>query len=290
MLKVVSINRCDGTDIIERIEGNGWDIDANRIELNGINARVDEGLENRIITLDGPAVEDLFKNLCDLLKENGELRALLDRDTTRKKYQSNLEKEKNISRELNEECNKLTEKTEELERKHEKAKEYIKELDKILKDTSQELADCRHNNLVLIEQKRELEDNNKQVAKSRDYWHDEWIKLHDDKNALITANENISAEIKRLREEISDLNTINKKLNEKSKEQTYGIRYYDLREMYPCTYSDAAKEILRWIDREMKNGTDYATKIFNKEDVENIFSITFCKVPVEPEVVTNEQS
>ena len=57
----------------------------------------------------------------------------------------------------------------------------------------------------------------------------------------------------------------------------------DITRMYPCTYSDAAKEILGWIDGEMKNNTDYATKIFNKEDVGNIFSITFCKVPVKSE-------
>lgn len=58
----------------------------------------------------------------------------------------------------------------------------------------------------------------------------------------------------------------------------------DITRMFPCTYSDAAKEVLGWIDGEMKNNTDYATKIFNKEDAENIFSITFCKVPVKSEV------
>lgn len=57
----------------------------------------------------------------------------------------------------------------------------------------------------------------------------------------------------------------------------------DITRMFPCTRSDAAKEILAWIDGEMKNNTDYATKIFNKEDAENIFSITFCKVPVKSE-------
>jgi chromosome segregation ATPase len=74
MLKHVSINRFEGTGIIERIEGNGWDIDADSIELNGVNARINECLENRTISLNGPAVEDLFKSLQDLLKENGRLR------------------------------------------------------------------------------------------------------------------------------------------------------------------------------------------------------------------------
>lgn len=78
MIKQVSINRFEGNGIIERIEGNGWDIDAYRIELNGINARIDEGLENRIISLNGPAVEDLFKNLRDLLKENSGLRETIE--------------------------------------------------------------------------------------------------------------------------------------------------------------------------------------------------------------------
>lgn len=39
----------------------------------------------------------------------------------------------------------------------------------------------------------------------------------------------------------------------------------------------------RKMHEEMTNNTDYATKIFNKEDAENIFSITFCKVPVKSE-------
>lgn len=78
MIKQVSINRFEGNGIVERIEGNGWDIDAECIELNGINARIDEGLENRIISLDGPAVEDLFKSLRDLLKENSGLRETIE--------------------------------------------------------------------------------------------------------------------------------------------------------------------------------------------------------------------
>lgn len=57
----------------------------------------------------------------------------------------------------------------------------------------------------------------------------------------------------------------------------------DITRMVPCTYSDAARISFAWIDGEMKNNTDYATKIFNKEDAENIFSISFCKVPVKSE-------
>lgn len=61
-------------------------------------------------------------------------------------------------------------------------------------------------------------------------------------------------------------------------------------DLYVCTPdSDIAKEMLKWLDRELKNGTDYATKIFNKEDVENIFSITFCKVPVKSEEGKNDE-
>lgn len=58
---------------IEKIEGNGWDIDADHIKLNGVNAHVVGEPECRCIFLDGPAVEDLFKNLRDLLKENSKL-------------------------------------------------------------------------------------------------------------------------------------------------------------------------------------------------------------------------
>lgn len=78
MIKHVSINRFEGTGIIERVEGNGWDIDADHIELNGVNARISEDPESRSISLNGPAVEDLFENLREMLKENAKLRKNID--------------------------------------------------------------------------------------------------------------------------------------------------------------------------------------------------------------------
>lgn len=96
MIKQVSINRFEGNGIIERIEGNGWDIDAECIELNGINARIEERLENRIISLDGPAVEDLFKSLRDLLKENSGLRETIEEKNERIKTLNREVRDKDI--------------------------------------------------------------------------------------------------------------------------------------------------------------------------------------------------
>lgn len=132
MIKHVSINRFEGNGIIERIEGNGWDIDVNHIEMNGINAHIIDNPENRIISLNGPAVEDLFKSLRDLLKENGKLRENIEMKKARIRMLNNKLLDKNIKidvlnnslsnyYELSEKCSIL-----------EKQDEHIKTLEKSL--------------------------------------------------------------------------------------------------------------------------------------------------------------
>lgn len=197
MIKHVSINRFEGTGIIERIEGNGWDI-----ELNGVNARIIEDLESRSISLNGPAVEDLFKSLRDLLKENGGLRETIEgQDACINRLEHNL-KEKNA----------------------------------VIKD----LQFYREN-------------------------YEERCKILDE--AVKEKNKHIKTLQKELKDKDAEVDEFNNKL-----------------EKY-----DSTKEIIKWLYGEIKNNTDYATKIFDKESKKNVFSITFCKVPVEPEVVTNEQ-
>lgn len=61
-----------GTDAegVETIKGNGWDINAERIELNGINAAFNCEDDYRYISMNGPAVEDIFRCMQELIKEN----------------------------------------------------------------------------------------------------------------------------------------------------------------------------------------------------------------------------
>lgn len=64
-----------GTDAegVAMFKGDGWGIDGEHIVLNGIDAKFIYELEHRYITVKGPAVKDIFKHLCDLIKKNGAL-------------------------------------------------------------------------------------------------------------------------------------------------------------------------------------------------------------------------
>lgn len=140
MIKQVSINRFEGNGIIEKIEGNGWDIDAERIELNGINARIIENLENRIVSLDGPAVEDLFKSLRDLLKENSGLRETIEeQDACINRLEHSLKERGAVIKVLQFDKDHYKESCEILERSIEEKKDHINMLDKLLGDKDAEI-------------------------------------------------------------------------------------------------------------------------------------------------------
>lgn len=217
-----------GTDTegVETIKGNGWDINSERIELNGINAQLICEDDYRCISMNGPAVEDIFKCLRELIKEN----------------------------------EALTEKNERLAKENQKLETYCKEL----RDYHNKRVDEKTKSYDELEKYYEkLKEDNGMEIKKRDGYIDCLKRKLDEKTENYDRLQDLY------------LKEINKQ---------YAREHdTDITRMYPSTYSDAAKEVLGWIDGEMKNGTDYATKIFNKEDVENMFSITFCKVPEKSE-------
>lgn len=221
-----------GTDAkgVETIKGNGWDINSERIELNGINATFNYELDCKYISLGGPAVEDIFKYLRDLIKENRELEETLDMEINKRDGYINCLKRK------------LDEKTENYNRLQDL---YLKEVNK---------------RCALNERICELEEEIDECSYETD------IQNH---------------EFKTLKEMLNDEKMNEKTINYSMNDAMMTKKVYDtdITRMYPSTYSDAAKEILGWIDGEMKNGTDYATKTFNKEDEEHTFNICFRKVP-----------
>lgn len=310
MIKVVSINRCEGTGIIERIEGNGWDIDADSIELNGVNARINENLENRTISLNGPAVEDLFKNLRDLVKENGELRKDIDKmkkDNEVVNYCANdvLTTEtlylRQIIEKLKEELRDKDAEIDELNtnlKNHENTQKLIIQrnneliekcdfLDKRLKDKDGTIEGKKARIRML---KKELKDKDAEIDELNDELNKKWdflenrLTVADKLNPILSfiseaAYDNVNFAIKTLTYFIPDYDVT---VSVSRKEEK------DVEINKPEKYDDMI-EIIGWLRGIIENKTDYATKIFNKESKENIFSITFCKVPIEPEVVTNEQ-
>lgn len=233
---------------IEKIEGNGWDIDANHIELNGINAHIIHDPENRFITLDGPAVEDLFKSLHDLLKENSRLNCYI-----------------NAMEKGDETANYCANDVLTMETLH--LRQIIEEQDKGIKRL---VKDLKEKDIAIRTLEKNIEEKNGRIK------------------TLNREVEDRNSEIERLNSSLSNYYELYEKcsvLEKKVKNKDIEIgNLNDKLEKY-----DGTKEILKWLDGEIKNNTDYATKIFNKESRENIFSITFCKVPVEPEVVANEQ-
>lgn len=295
MLKCEIINTCEGNGIIERIEGNGWDIDADHIELNGINAHIVEELECRCIFLDGPAVEDLFKNLSDLLKENGKLRTEVNNmkkeNTGLRNYIDEMKKSdesvnycandvlaietlhlRQIIEEQDKGINRLKKDLKEKEAIIKEKKDRIKTLNREVRDKDIEIERLNNslsNYYELYEKCRVLE-NKLKLA-------DKWNPIKD--FIREKTGDDVIFAIKSFPHFIPDY-----VINVSVSKQEYDDIEIDKHEKY-----DSTKEIIRWLDGEIKNNTDYATKIFNKENKENIFSITFCKVPVEPEVVTNEQ-
>ena len=246
MLKVVSINRREGTGIIERIEGNGWDIDAEHIELNGINAQIINDPENRFITLNGPAVDDLFKSLRDLLKENGKLRMDIDdmkkENTGLRNYIDEMEKG-------NEPANYCINDVLATEALH--LRQIVEEQDKGIKRLKNDL--------------KGKDASIKALQFDKDHYEESCKIL---KRSIEEKNNHINMIDKLLGDKDAEIDELNDKLKK-------------------CNIT---KEIIGWLRGIIENKTDYATKIFNKESKENIFSITFCKVPVEPEGVANEQS
>lgn len=224
---------------VETIKGNGWDVNSERIELNGINAELICEDDYRCVSMNGPAVEDIFKCLRDLIKEN----------------------------------ETLTEKNERLAKENQKLETYCKELREYF-NAKIERRD---------ERIRELEEENAKLkAENFNLSQDLYLK---EINKQFYKTDIQDHKFKSLKEMLND-----EKMNEKTINycmndvmMTQKVYDTDITRMYPSTYSDAAKDILNWIDGEMKNDTDYATKIFNKEDVENMFSVTFCKVPAKSE-------
>lgn len=282
MIKHVSINRFEGNSIIERIEGNGWDIDANRIELNGINAQIIDDPENRIISLNGPAVEDLFKSLRDLLKENSKLR--MDIDDMDKGDESVNYCTNDV----------LATETLYLNKTIEEKEDRIKKLEKDLKEKEdvieEKKARIRTLNKELLGKNIEIDALNNSLS---NYYKlsekcsilENKLTVTDKLNPILNfvseaAGDNVNFAIKTFLYFTPDYDVT---VSVSRKEEK------DIEINKPGKY-DITKEITRWLDGEIKNKTDYATKIFNKESKENIFSITFCKVPVEPEGVANEQS
>lgn len=273
MLKVVGINRFEGKGIIERIEGNGWDIDAERIELNGINARLIEDLENRIISLNGPAVEDLFKSLRDLLKENGKLKmdiAKLNDKLERYDSAQTITSRQNTN--LIKKCDSLEKDLKEKEAIIEEKKDRIKALNREVRDNGLEIERLNNSlsNYYELYEKYHVLENKLTVAD----------KLNPILDFISGASyDTVNFAIQTFLYFIPDYDVTVSVSRKEEKDVEI-----DKSEKY-----DGTKEILGWLRSMMENNTDYATKIFNKESKENIFSITFCKVPVEPEVVTNEQ-
>lgn len=313
MLKCEINNTCEGNGIIERIEGNGWDIDADHIELNGINAHIVEELECRCIFLDGPAVEDLFKNLSDLLKENGKLRK---ENTGLRNYIDEMKKsDESVNCCAND---VLITETLHLRQIVEEQDERIKRLEKDLKEKEAVIKDLQFDRDHYIESckilKRSIEEKNNYINKLDKYLGDknaeidelnDKLKKYDNTQISLIENVIFLESALTIAGKMSDiLNFIREAGSSNSgfavKTFPHFIPDYDItvsvsrkeetnvENNKPGKY-DITKEMVRWLDEEIKNNTDYATKIFNKESKENIFSITFCKVPVESEVVTNEQ-
>lgn len=229
---------------IEQIRGNGWDIDSERIELNGINATFVDYDDVRLISMRGPAVEDMFKCLCDLIKKNG---ALTEENERLAKENQELEKY-------------IDEQEEEFNMEIKKRDGRVDCLNKMLQ---KEIFD----ETILRTRLNEKTENHDRLQ-------DLYLKEVNKQNEL-------RKRIRELEEEKTNAAVTNYCMNDVV--MTKKVYDTDITRMFPCTYSDVAKEVLDWIDGEMKNNTDYATKIFNKEDVGNIFSITFCKVPVKSE-------
>lgn len=289
MLKHVSINRFEGNGIIERIEGNGWDIDTECIEMNGVNAKIIDGPENRIISLNGPAVEDLFKRLRDLLKDNGKLshdinemkkgdKALnycandaLATETLHlrrsiKELEKDLKEKEAAIRDLQFDRDHYKESCEILDEAVKRKNERINTLEKILGDKDSE-----------------IEELNDELNKKWDFLENR-LTVADKLNPILSfisgaAFDNVNFAVKTLTYFMPDYDVTVSVSRKEDKDVEI-----DKPEKYEGT-----KEILGWLREMIDNNTDYATKIFNKESKENIFSITFCRVPVEPEVVTNEQ-
>lgn len=295
-----------GTDAkgIETIKGNGWDVDAEHIELNAINAEFNYELDYRYISVKGPAVEDIFKCLRDLIKKNEALTEKNERlteenymlrnycDEQGRTYKTEMDKRDCYIESLKSKTEKRTERIHELEEeierlnteKDEKAENYNRLQDAYLKEI----------NKVYTLNKRICE-------------------LEEEKDEFVYTIGIQGHEIKPLREKLNeekiDTDVVNYCMNdvmmtqkaynttkiyeammsspddihERAERIIGDLPDTDTTRMHPLTYSDTAKEVLGWVDGEMKNGTDYATKIFNKEEVENMFSITFCKVPVKSE-------
>lgn len=289
MCAILGINGKD----IEGIKGNGWGIDPERIELNGVNAKFIDYRDVSLISLGGPAVEDIFKCLRDLIKKNGALTEENERlakenqglkkfcEEQREYFNKKIEKRderidcltEQLKKEISDAAiikNRLDEKTE----NHDRLQDlYLKEVNKR----------CTLNEHIL-ELEEEIErlktENNKIVYTTG-------IQDHEFKSLKEKLNEECDATRKMYDAMMASPDEIHaraKGIIEGSHNTKFTSVYdTDITRMYPCTYSDAAKEVLSWIDGEMKNNTVYATKIFNKEYVGNIFSITFCKVPVKSE-------
>lgn len=282
-----------GTEVkgIEKIKGNGWDVDAEHIELNAINAEFIYELEHRYITVKGPAVKDIFKHLCDLIKKN---EALTEENEGLAKENQGLKKFCEEQREnfdakikkrderidcltemLQQEIfdgavlrTRLDEKTE----NHDRLQDlYLKEINKnnALKKRIRELEEEKMDSAVINYCMNDVVATKNVVGFQPKSFNecDAASKIYE---AMTSSPDEIHARAKGIID-----GSPNKKFT--------SVYDTDITRMFPCTYSDAAKEVLGWIDSEMKNNTDYATKIFNKEDVGNIFSITFCKVPVKSE-------
>lgn len=301
MIKHVSINRFEGYGIIERIEGNGWNIDADHIELNDVNARIIEDLENRTISLNGPTVEGLFKSLRDLLKENGGLRGYVndmersieekdDRVKTLEKklgdanieiaklndklegYDSSETISNNQINYLMDKCDSLEKDLKEKEAIIEEKKARIRMLNNKLLDKNIKI-DVLNNSLSNyheLSEKCSILENKLTIA-------DKWNPIKD--FIRETTGDDANFAIKTFLHLVPDYDvTISVSRKE---EKDVEINKPEKR--------DSTKEILGWLRGMIENNTDYATKIFDKESKENVFSITFCKVPIEPEVVANEQ-
>lgn len=288
-----------GTDAegVETIKGNGWDINSERIELNGINAELICEDDYRCVSMNGPAVEDIFKCLHDLIKENKALAEKNERltgenytltnycDAQRKIYKTEMDKRDCYIKSLKTKIEKRTERNRELEEEIKIRDEYMDCLETTLDEKTENydrlqdlyLKEINKQN-ALRERVRELEEEKTNAAVTNYCMND-----------VITAKNMVGFQPKSFNECDATRKVYDRiisspdEIYSRSQRIIEGSSYRDtdITHMYPSTYSDAAKEVLGWIDGEMKNGTDYATKIFNKEDAENIFSITFCKVPVE---------
>lgn len=229
---------------VAMFKGDGWGIDADHIMLNGIDAEFVYELEHRNISVKGPAVEDIFKFLRDLIKKNGA----------------------------------LTEENERLAKENQELEKYIDEQEE---EFNMEIKkrDGRVDCLNKMLQKEMFDET---ILRTRlDEKTENYDRLQDLYLKEINKSNTLHERIRELEEEKTNAAVTNYCMNDVV--MTKKVYDTDITRMFPCTYSDAAKEVLGWIDGEMKNNTDYATKIFNKEDVGNIFSITFCKVPVKSE-------